>query len=173
MKDLTKIEVERHGEHVPYYSLSCEYDGARFHVWLDAEKKLGPGPSFSSGETLFKNSIAGRGEPGYFSTRRLRSDSNAAKYIIGRMMDHAEKNQLFDLADQKYRRAEEARLAEAREAYRRRQEKDAGPELLIVLQHLIKTIRAQTFDDEKIPVIEAVIAAENLIAGIPERKPEL
>lgn len=74
--------------------LSCEYDGARYHVWLDA-KTMQPTKSFGAdkGVTLFKNPPLGPnnkhlklGDPGHFRTRHLDIDGAIGRIVVPAML---------------------------------------------------------------------------------------
>lgn len=63
------------------FSVSCEFLGARFHVWVDADMQ-------PEGDTVFKNPAEGvqyHGE-GYFRTRHLSRSTGQGKIAFEAMM---------------------------------------------------------------------------------------
>lgn len=82
-KEVTNIELDGSEYSV---ALSCEYDGARFHIWLKHANTLKPQDSI-----LYKNPTADRNEPGYFDTRTLDQDGAAGRIVVPAMLAQAQK----------------------------------------------------------------------------------
>jgi hypothetical protein len=84
------------------YALSCDHDGAHFHVWKDQED------SEPRGGIIYKNPLVKHGEAGYFSTRRLSVHSTTNAAILAAMEAAAKTEGLFEKARiEKFREHEE------------------------------------------------------------------
>lgn len=101
-------------------SLGCNYDGARYHVWLDTKNAMAPMP------TLYKNPPAGTrpGSPHYYRTRHLSIDSKFGKLLVGVMVSRMKSGDLLlKAAEEESARnaAERAILEAARVKFRKEQ----------------------------------------------------
>lgn len=87
-------------------SLGCDYDGARYHVWVD--ENLEPtvvSTTRSKLPVLFKNPPRqvngrdmGRYDPGYFDTRQLKIDSAFSQALVAHMQKVARAQKLLEQA---------------------------------------------------------------------------
>lgn len=96
-----------HGRH----TLACEYNGDRYHVWIDANSG-----ELTSPPVLYKNPPPGMRstDPGYYHTRHLRIGSRFSVWIIAEMRKVAESKGLRAAAEKRAEReAEEASVAAA------------------------------------------------------------
>jgi hypothetical protein len=67
-----KFTTTAHGSGI---AVSWQTAIARFHIWLTEDGVL-------LGDTIYKNPLAERGQPGYFDTRRLKSTSASNAKIV-------------------------------------------------------------------------------------------
>lgn len=110
------------------FALSCEYNGARYHVWVDKSSRT------HTDDILYKNPPLGieHAQPGYFQTRRLRTSSQFAVKLIAAMFEAAIREELFTKAVDTMKEERRAELAKNEEAAKIRRAREAGPELLKV-----------------------------------------
>jgi hypothetical protein len=113
------------------YHVACECDGARYHIWVDKDTHQ---PFYP--QTLYKNSLAKYGEPGYYKTRHLKPDSKFASEMVAALLHEAAANNLYEKADQKLADELAAEQATHKAAVAVRVAKDAGPEMLKVLESI-------------------------------------
>lgn len=108
-------------------ALSCHHDGARYHVWLGRHSHA------ITSKVLFKNSIPGHGEPGYFQTRKLKDTSEFAQKLIGAMLTEANKLGMFEAAELKLKvqKAADEQVRKTRQHEKR--VTDAAPEMYALL----------------------------------------
>jgi hypothetical protein len=120
------------------YTLNCDFEGARYHVWLDLEHK--PVHPFF----LFKNPPLGTPYegPGYFATRLLSLDAVFGKKMVATMMAFARKNNLFSKALEAKIQEEAAEDAFNAEHARIHRIKEAGIELYEACKALCAEFRA-------------------------------
>lgn len=164
---ITNIHVSARGgwNEKMTFSLGCETDDARFHVWCNAEHK--------AGDTLYKNpphGIAVRAL-GWYSARHLRAETKASAVIIDAMMDFADANNLWQQAidaEQARQNAEAIQHIRAGIAHAKR---DAGEQLhtatkmlLQLVRDLMPGIRHLALQDYQI-VNEAPLAGEAALAA--------
>lgn len=123
---IENVEVGCH-ETGPYW-LSCDYDGARYHVWLDRKtRQVAP--------TLYKNpprDLESR-DDGYFKTRKLRVDSVTGTWMVASMMQRAELSGMFAAAEQRVAddmQADQVKYAELAKVVKVR---EAAPDMAVVL----------------------------------------
>lgn len=127
------------------YALSCEYQGARYHVWLDrktrelrGEKK--PGSIFRDAPTLFKNPAVGTNHPVDFRTRKLRPNSRFGFKIILAMRQRADAEDLFSKAEASLREESEAESQRECERQRLILIQATAPDLLEALKECRSTL---------------------------------
>ena len=77
------------------YCVSCRSTGKRYHMWVNRENRRDVGE-------LYKRSLAGLGERGYYACK-LPTYSAFARKLIRQMLDAAEAGRLFDKAEAKMR----------------------------------------------------------------------
>lgn len=108
------------------FSVSCEFDGARYHFWMDLQTQ-------EPGDILYKNPPLGlaRSDPGYFDTRTLTMSGAIGRTIVPAML--AAVPVLLPLAMEAEKQKKAAEEAEHQEAIRIRRIKEAGPKLLDAL----------------------------------------
>lgn len=118
-------------------SIGCEYDGARYHIWLDRESLL-PSAKGSVAGVLYKNSLAAYGEEGYFSTKHLCQDTELGRRLVPQMLNRARhlvaeerKRLVKERAEQDKKNEEEAAEERVREAV---------PELLEALKVMVAMV---------------------------------
>jgi hypothetical protein len=140
------------------YSLACECDGAGYHIWLDRKTRTLEKP------ILYKNSLATkRDEPGYFNTRKLSIESKFGCELVAHMMRCAVQENLFEKAEQKVHDDRAAEIAETEKMRAAERVKDAAPELLAALEHMVAvsnwatTIQSEEQYDAMIATAEAAI----------------
>lgn len=97
-----------------------------YHVWEND-----PG-------VLFKNSIPGYGEPGYFRTRKLDPASKSNAKMIDEARAIALAENLYEKAQADRKEKQDLRDAEAAKARALHAKKEAGPELYEALKMLLK-----------------------------------
>jgi uncharacterized FAD-dependent dehydrogenase len=129
------IEVERSAGFTSKYSLSCELDGNRYHVWVDVNSR-------EPESTLYKNCPIhlNRGDQGYFPARKLSTGSVFGARLVKDMMDYAKAHDLFTKAEEVFaqQEAEEKRSNEARGLIFRK--KEAGVELYEALDIYVSAV---------------------------------
>jgi hypothetical protein len=83
-------------------ALGCEFDGARYHVWLDVETRELCHDLCGAPPVLYKNPPLNveKGMPGHYWTRKLRADSAPSKAIIDAMFAAWDRENLKAKADQ-------------------------------------------------------------------------
>jgi hypothetical protein len=79
MKPITNVELNAGGGMI---ALSCEYDGARYHLWL-SERTLKP-----KDDVLYKNPLLN--QPNEFSTRKISQTRGVGLIIVPVMMAQVE-----------------------------------------------------------------------------------
>lgn len=135
------------------YSLHCEYDRARYHVWLD-ERRV------PVDDALYKNpplEHSAPQDPAYFQTRTLSRTAILGRKIYGAMRLIADEQDLFAQALQA-EALKEQREREAAEIERKlRLQRDAGPELFAALAELVNLL-----DDGRSPM--RILMARNKAA---------
>ena len=142
------------------FAVSCEYDGARFHVWLNKDtllpKKGGIGCGIGK-NGLYKNSIQNYGTEGYFSTRYLELDKGIGAKIVPVML--AKAIELKDAAIATWKYNEDVREAYNHDDYRDHVAGKAGVELLKQLKKAVKFFDANGGDAEYsfLPEMKAAI----------------
>jgi hypothetical protein len=110
-------------------SLSCELDGARYHVWVDrVTHEVRP--------TLYKNSLAKPTEPEYFNTRQLSVTSKFSTELITLMLSYADTLNLWAKADEELKAKQAKAKAELAERIRYNRIKNAAIELYDALTAL-------------------------------------
>lgn len=128
------------GTDIGRFGVACEFDGARYHVWLDPQT-CEPAKS----NIMYKNPAPGlkRGEPDYFDARKLALDGPSAQKVYPAMRAAIADGTLIQKwrdamsdGDAVLQRAADAEMAEHRI-------KRAGPKLLAALE----TIRAGRIAD--------------------------
>lgn len=121
-------------------ALSWDYDGARYHMWIDPRDMTHDGPLYKNPPQHVK-----MGDPGYFNSKSLNPDAKHNRAMI----EHAKKTArlcgLHDvfLLDEKRERAEEERRNAIARAVRDCQA--AGPQLLRIVKELLP-LAENTFD---------------------------
>lgn len=133
------VAVSIYGASGCEYSLSCEHDGARYHVWLD--DKCNPvAAGVEPVPFLYKNPLHAveREDENWFPTRRLGVHTAFGKSMWEAMFGAACINNLFNKAHE----AEIAKLREREEQSRAmdtlRRVQSEGPRLLAALKGLLQ-----------------------------------
>lgn len=161
MKKIEKIELNGHDGSLQL-ALSCHYDGARFHIWLNRET-LKPCDS-----KLYKNSIAGYKEEGYFSTRYLEQNEGVGAKIVPVMLLKAA--ELKDATEKSIQLEEAHRCAINEDSYRDVLVERAGKTLLVQLQKAIKFFE-ENGGDEDYTFLPGMKAAVSMAKTVPMREP--
>lgn len=105
------------------FPLSCEFEGARYHVWVRADTLE------LASDVLYKNppTKLDRRHPGYFATRQLKASTKFGRWLVHAMREEMRARNLLEQAKEEARRAEEAAARErAQQAFKLRQEQAAG-----------------------------------------------
>ncbi len=145
----TNIRIEASNER--FYA-ECEFDGARFHVWLNGDGEPDRESIYSDrpGEvTLYKNPPRGTPSngPGDFRTRKLEAGRGQGKIVFDAMM--AQVPALMPAAKQAAADRHAAEGRRLRQIQAAEMARRAGPELLV-----------------------AAVMAERLIASVPHTSTE-
>jgi len=128
------VAVRRSSKYSDEYSLSCHCDGARYHVWVNVEGHTLRNYSTTQGPILFKNPLVDRGQEGYYSTRKLATNSKFGIELIGKMFEFADKHGLWEKAEEEMRNRENEEMRQHHKAVRLSHLKEAGPEMFKVLE---------------------------------------
>jgi hypothetical protein len=120
------------------YALSCECDGAAYHIWLDRETRV------PKDNKLYKNAIA----PDNYRTRHLRTDSAFGKELVRLMLDEAKAHDLFLRAERKVLEDREKEAQQTAEAARIARIKEHGIELLAALKELSRQVEISNAIDD-------------------------
>lgn len=131
---IKNIEVEYRGYEMDRASVSCEYDGARFHIWVSA--KLKP-QDFK----LYKNAPEGCPEAEDFDTRTLDQRVGIGAKLVPIMLEEAVK--LAPAAKAMAEMAELRRLAFAEDEWREHLKEKAGPALYAAARLAMEVILAR------------------------------
>lgn len=176
-KQVTNIHLVPGGS--TQVALACDYDGARFHVWISREKLLAGiiepivGGTFGIGArqsdngeaTLYKNPPLGveRGGPEDYKTRYLSLDGAIGRIVWPAMRMAVKRDELVEkmlVAEKAKEDAERAANIEAAKVYLA---KEHGPALLELLQRVDRSgVRKElgaTLSDE---IRAAITAATTL-----------
>lgn len=149
--------VEINGRSGPRVALGCEYQGQRYHVWID--------PSTGCvGHTLYKNPplSARPGDPAHYRTRKLSVDSQFSQRLIAIMRDVMVIEGLVEKFCEQERQ-EAARLEAATAAAKLEERKrQAAPRLHQALAAL--TDYCSTID--VLPTEPAIVEARAVLAEI-------
>lgn len=97
-----KVEVRDRSDYAEDIVLSWQYDGARYHIWENR-------PS-----VMYKNSLAGYREPGYFKTRELNPNIGKNQSMVTEARAIANKLNLYEKAAEEKR----SRLATERDEHK-------------------------------------------------------
>lgn len=172
-KEVTNIHLSPSGS--TQVAIGCDYDGARYHVWLDREKLLAGiidpvvGSSFGIGRrasdngqaTLYKNPPIDvkRGTPEDYKTRYLALDGAIGRKLWPAMRMAVKRDELVAkmLADEKAKA--DAERAASIEHCKRYAAEQAGPELLATLQNVESIIAASS-------CAEQLVDCRNLIRSV-------
>lgn len=94
--NITNVSV---GLHHDRYALSCDYDGAHYHVWIRLLDGLLMGYS-KDDLVLYKNPPVGTSmyDQGYFRTRRLDTQTKANAALIAEMVRIRDEQNLLQVA---------------------------------------------------------------------------
>lgn len=135
-KPITKIEV-RCSESGPF-AVSCVYDGDRYHFWVNREtyEPEQNAPNSGTGFVLFKNPpvTVNVGQPGYYRTRRLSSESAFSQTLITEMMKEARGRNLFVAAEEANREDKRRALLQAEMSATQRKHQEFTEDLLGLLR---------------------------------------
>lgn len=121
-KPITDIQVDISYLGYVSFPVSCNYDGARYHLWINAET-LQP-----SDEVLYKNPPLGVAPDQRYAPRTLRQAAGVGKILVPAML--ANLPELVASALQALQAKREEQQAQLREAERTHRIKEAGPKLL-------------------------------------------
>jgi hypothetical protein len=127
-KTISNIQVRRNTQYSDY-ALSCEFDGARYHIWYDGETRV-------KLPILYKNPPLGidRKSPEHFSTRHLSIDSAFGSKLVAEMLAYATAHSLFDKADEQIQEDARQELKRAKENKRKKLIEQAALELYEALE---------------------------------------
>lgn len=96
------------------FSVSCHFDGARYHIWLDRDtckpnlaNRLEP--HLGQYVPIHKNSIPKQGEPGYFPHKELKSTSKFGQQLVKQLVEFATPERIDTAILEAKREAEEHR----------------------------------------------------------------
>lgn len=131
------------------YALSCQHDGARYHVWLDRKTRTFNRRGVHN--FLFKNPLIGCTKEDEFRTRKLRMDSQFGAELIQQMREQADAGNMFDLAEEKVKAEKEAEREKWQATLRLKQIQEAGPELLKELEHALADVESRLY---MLPLVE-------------------
>lgn len=143
MKNLTPQNVTVHCSEFGDFALMCEFEGARYHIWLDRKSR-------ELSNTLYKNpplSIA-KGEPGYYSARKLTPDSQFGAALIVAMLRIANEEKMFERAEEKVIEEREQEITKNRAAIALEKIREAGPKLLEILERIMES---ESLSDSLLP----------------------
>lgn len=126
-------------------SLHWEYEGARYHVWLNRETlevKEGPFSSFATKPVLYKNPLKGvkSGHADWFPCRHLDATKIDNKRMIDFVMACAARDQLVEKALEAYAAKEKAQLAAMEARDRMNALEKEAPELLKLLDRCLSEV---------------------------------
>lgn len=136
-------------------AISCDYDGARFHLWIDT-KTLQP-----VDDRIYKNPPQGSTA---FNTRTLRQDRGIGKMLTDAMLPKA--HELYQAARIALQERLAQRQAAAAEAARIHRIKEAGPELFAACKALVE------WCDNNPPAGECLLFVEQARAAIAKATKE-
>ena len=94
-------------------ALACEYEGARYHVWLKLDTL-----TLDPEEPLYKNPTVERDNDEYFNTRELKQASRFASSLIDSMLDEMKRKNLYAHFEAQQAKEEAERNSKAAEAER-------------------------------------------------------
>lgn len=144
------------------YALCCEYEGARYHVWV-----TDPASGQLEGPSLYKNppdtARTGR-DPGYFKTRRLSAASKLGRWMVGEMFAVAVRESLFSKADDEVEAEKQRQAREAAEGRRRHRVQAAAEEMLAALRYIAETT-PEGIALNPVPIRKRALAAIALTEG--------
>lgn len=108
-------------------ALTCEVDGARYHIWMN--------PTTGALEdAIYKNPLdGGRG----FKTRKLNAASGPMSKMIQTMLGVYHQEGLLKKSQEKESAEEKERLTKAHEEWRRKVKQQAGEDLYRALKTLV------------------------------------
>lgn len=111
-------------------SVSWEWNGARYHMWLTN--------SSARSDILFKHSLAPRSAPGYFNTRHLKQSAHVK--MIAYVLDIVSRERLVEKATIAHEVEEATRVAAQTENARRTKLRQFAPDLLKALRDLTDAV---------------------------------
>ena len=135
-KPITNIAVELSYLGSRTFPLCCDYDGARYHLWIYSPT-LEP-----ADETLYKNPPIGATGDDRYPPRTLRQNAGVGKILVPAMM--AKLPELHAAAVQACIDRNKEAAEKQREEARIRRIQEAGPELLVALRDLLRLYRHET-----------------------------
>ena len=104
--------------------LSWHANGTRYHVWANQPA------------TVYCNSLAQYGEPGHFSTRKLKASAKANVAMLAEAREIADKENLYLKAAQEKRREEEEEETRHRDAIVLKRKKDRAEAMFAALEKI-------------------------------------
>jgi hypothetical protein len=117
------------------WCVSCHFEGARYHIWLDGETLAIKSNNINKPPTLYKNALVKRNEPGFFECRRLDATNATNKPLVDAMLDVFHGG-LKEQAELHAHQIEQNRLAVAADEARISRIKEAGPQLFEALREI-------------------------------------
>jgi hypothetical protein len=139
--EITNVEVDRTDSY--QYCLSCETTEACYHVWLNKEtRKIQTGDlsRLNKEGTIYKNSHAKRGEPGYFQTRYISAKAIFGAQLFAQMMEAANEQNLFDKAEREFSEREKKVEEDNAKLFHIHCAEKAGPALLEACKAVMRDI---------------------------------
>jgi len=139
---IKNVHIDNLGCNNSRAALSCDFDGARYHVWFTVN-----GSTFDAEDVLYKNcplDMTPR-DPGYYHARKLRTNSTFGALMLAAMLTVAHRDELYAKALADKESELKAQERERDELARVHRVKEAGPELLASLREMLRV--SEAFDD--------------------------
>lgn len=130
---IAKVECfDRHGDVV---GVSCQFKGHQYHFWMNPQ-------TLKVDETLFKNPLPSieRNAPGFYHTRKLKTDKHFGRALIAAMLEVYEENKLYQKLQAKEKAEAEKMEAQQRKAHQERMIQEAAPELYEALKEVVRLL---------------------------------
>lgn len=140
MKTPTNVHVDNYTSFNKRASVGWNFDGARYHVWIDVETLAIDGKFSSAGPgTLYKNPPleVERGEPGHYDARLLDATATKNAALIARVFEIVKRDGLVAKAIAKQNAADQRKRDGYAAAAKVARIKEAGPELLEALRYVV------------------------------------
>jgi hypothetical protein len=133
-------------EHSSFWALACEYDGARYHVWIDV--RTGELAEYTTAEkpTLYKNCALAikYGQPGHFKTRKLDPTTKENSAIVVAMFAEMIEHGLVAAERQRIAAEAEAQRIANQKARTLKAKQEAGEALFDQLRNVLAALETYT-----------------------------